>query len=187
MERKIKLNNKIITYQLNRKRGARGLRLRVCPRGQITISAPYFYPQYLISRFIQKKANWLEQKLNYWQNSKLQIISQKNRVDYLRDKEKARDLIENRLEFFNRYYNFQYNQVRIKNQKNNWGSCSKKNNLNFNFRLLYLPAKTRDYIIVHELCHLKELNHSSRFWQLVSLAIPDYQKIRRELKGILDN
>lgn len=184
MEEKIKLNNKIINFKLNRKRGTRNLRLKICPSGEIIVSAPFFYPKYLIIYFLKKKASWLEKKLNYWQNSQLQLISQKNRDDYLKDKEKARSIILERLEYFNKFYNFSYNKVTIKNQKSTWGSCSRKKNLNFNFRLLYLPPQQRDYIIVHELCHLKELNHSKQFWSLVALTIFDYKKIRRELKGI---
>jgi predicted metal-dependent hydrolase len=179
----VKLNNKIIFCHINKRRGAKTLRLSVSPNGEVNISAPCFYPKYLILRFIKKKSKWLEDKLNNWQASDLQLISQKNRVDYLKDKEKARTLILERLEYFNNFYNFQFNQIRIKNQKNSWGSCSRKKNLNFNFRIFYLPAKQRDYVIVHELCHLKELNHSSNFWQLVGLVVPDYKEIRRELRG----
>lgn len=63
-----------------------------------------------------------------------------------------------------------------------WGSCSKKGNLNFNWRLIQLPPELADYVIVHELCHLKELNHSQRFWDLVGQAIPDYKERRQALR-----
>jgi predicted metal-dependent hydrolase len=183
----IKLKQLNIVYQLKRKRNIKNLSLKVYPSGQVIVSAPYFYPKFLISNFLEKKSDWLKKKLSFWKNSQMLPISEKTRADYLKDKERARQLIINRLEFFNQYYNFKYEKIRIKNQKISWGSCSKKSNLNFNFRILYLPEKMRDYIIVHELCHLKELNHSNNFWQLVAFTIPDYKDIRKQLKrGLLN-
>ncbi|MFA7088069.1 MAG: M48 family metallopeptidase [Patescibacteria group bacterium] len=107
----------------------------------------------------------------------------RNRPEYLARKEEARLMIANRLEELNRYYNFKYGRISIRDQRTRWGSCSKKGNLNFNYRLMNLPERVRDYVIVHELCHLKEFNHSSRFWDLVSAALPDYRELRKILKA----
>ena len=89
---------------------------------------------------------------------------------------------DERVEYFNKIYNFSFNKILIKNQKTRWGSCSNKGNLNFNYKILFLPEALRDYIIVHELCHLKEFNHSKNFWKLISRAIPDYSEIKNELR-----
>jgi len=183
----IKLKKSNIVCQLERRRSIKNLSLSVYPSGEVIIRAPYFYPKFLITKFLEKKSNWLIKKINSLKNSQLPTISQKTKADYLKDKERARELILERLKYFNQYYNFKYQDVRIKNQKSIWGSCSKRANLNFNFRILYLPEKMRDYIIVHELCHLKELNHSQGFWQLVSIKIPDYKEIRKQLKRGLIN
>ncbi|MDO4555993.1 MAG: SprT family zinc-dependent metalloprotease [Lachnospiraceae bacterium] len=75
-----------------------------------------------------------------------------------------------------------YGTIRIKNQKTCWGSCSVKGNLNFNWRLMMAPAEIVDYVIVHELCHRLEMNHSSRFWALVEKQIPDFRMRRAWLK-----
>lgn len=101
---------------------------------------------------------------------------------YLNNKEAARKLVHDRLAHFNVAYGFEYNRVSIKNQKTMWGSCSKKGNLNFNYRLALIPPELADYVIVHELCHLQELNHSKRFWSLVARTIPDYAQRRKALK-----
>ncbi len=97
-------------------------------------------------------------------------------------KELARKLVVERLEHYNRMYRFTYHRIAIRNQSTRWGSCSKKGNLNFNYRIALLPLDVADYIIVHELCHLGEFNHSPRFWLLVSKALPDYQLLRQRLR-----
>lgn len=107
-----------------------------------------------------------------------------NKKHYAKNKIYARELIEGRLEYFNKQYGFGYNKIFIRNQKTRWGSCSSRKNLNFNYKLLFLPARLRDYVIVHEICHLKELNHSHKFWYLVERAFPDYKDIKKELRGI---
>ena len=78
--------------------------------------------------------------------------------------------------------NVHFNMVRIKNVKTIWGSCSSKKNLNFNFKLFFLPEALIDYVFVHELAHLKHMNHSKAFWSEVEKQITDYKKRREELK-----
>lgn len=102
---------------------------------------------------------------------------------YIQYKEKARNLAHTRIFHFNKTYNLFFNRIAIRNQKRVWGSCSGKGNLNFNYRIILLPSHLSDYIIVHELCHLKELNHSKEFWKLVSLTFPNYKEARKELKN----
>jgi predicted metal-dependent hydrolase len=108
-------------------------------------------------------------------------------VRYLNYKEKARDMIKERLAHYNSFYNYEYKRIAIKNHKSRWGSCSKKGNLNFNYRLVHLPQRLSDYVIVHELCHLGEFNHSKRFWALVEKTIPDWRARRKELMNIHSN
>jgi predicted metal-dependent hydrolase len=95
---------------------------------------------------------------------------------YLACKARARKIINERLKHFNTVYSFNFGQIRIKDLKTRWGSCSSDKNLNFNYKILFLPPELVDYIVVHELCHLAEMNHSWRFWQLVGHTIPDYKK-----------
>ena len=106
----------------------------------------------------------------------------KKRYSQLR--KQAKILVIDRLNHFNQFYNFQFNKVFIKNTKTRWGSCSSKKNLNFNYRILMLPIHLQDYLIVHELCHLQEMNHGPKFWDLVAEQIPDYKKSAQELRAI---
>src|SRR4051812_2511641 len=94
-------------------------------------------------------------------------IKVKSNPSYLEHKPAALDLVNARLAYFNAFYNYKYNKVTIKNQFSRWGSCSRKGNLNFNYRIVLLPPELADYIVVHELCHLGEFNHGQKFWDLV--------------------
>ncbi len=114
-----------------------------------------------------------------------------NRPDYLARREDARLLVTARLEYFAGEYakldpaftlSMRYNRVAIRNQRGRWGSCTARKNLNFNYRLLDLTPELRDYIIVHELCHLKELHHGKAFWDLVSQVIPQARELNRQAR-----
>lgn len=109
-------------------------------------------------------------------------LRKQGRVKFLQHKEEARALVMERLKYFNQEYNFEICRIAIRNQRSRWGSCSKKGNLNFNYRVTLLPPEVADYIIVHELCHLGEFNHSKRFWALVAKTIPNYLQIRKKLR-----
>jgi predicted metal-dependent hydrolase len=103
---------------------------------------------------------------------------------YLENRETARKLVLAKLDYFNQFYGFKWQRVAIRNQRRCWGSCSALKNLNFNYKIQFLPPQLQDYIIVHELCHLQELNHGQSFWTLVERVIPDYKQKVLELRAI---
>lgn len=109
-------------------------------------------------------------------------LSKSSRVNYLLYKERARGLVLAKIAKFNTFYNFKLGKVAIKDTRTRWGSCSNKGNLNFNYKIFFLPEPLVDYIIVHELCHLAEFNHSHSFWVLVAQTMPDYKERQAELK-----
>lgn len=96
-------------------------------------------------------------------------------------KQQTARIIADRLPTFASRFNVKYNKVSIKNQKSRWASCSKNGNLNFNLLLVAAPSNVIDYIMIHELMHLIEFDHSHQFWQLVKEADPDYKKHREWL------
>jgi hypothetical protein len=163
------------------------LRLSIKIGGRLVVTKPRFLSEFFVERFIREKEQWIIKKIDHFKNfpasSTTAINGTGNRSDYLKRREEARALVFERLEYLNNFYEFKYNKVAIRNQTTRWGSCSKKGNLNFSYRLLDLPPATRDYVIIHELCHLKEFNHSPRFWALVARACPDYKAARGRLKG----
>ena len=99
-------------------------------------------------------------------------------------KENARLLIHHRLKHFAPLCGVIYKRVSIRNQRRRWGSCSSLGNLNFNYRLIFLPRVLCDYVIVHELCHLKQMNHGPNFWAEVEKVLPNYLTLEAELKII---
>ena len=103
-------------------------------------------------------------------------------ADYQQNKASAYALALSRLQYFNQFYNYSWKRVTVKNSITRWGSCSRLGNLNFNYRIATLPPELSDYIIVHELCHLGEFNHSKNFWDLVERTVPNYLQLRAELK-----
>jgi predicted metal-dependent hydrolase len=117
-------------------------------------------------------------------NGILNLLGKKKytRWDYKKYKENARSLVHKKIAELNAHYGYKVGRVSIRNTKSRWGSCSKQGNLNFNYKILFLPPHIADYIIVHELCHIKEFNHSPNFWNLVAELVPNHKDIREELK-----
>ena len=97
-------------------------------------------------------------------------------------KKKARKYIRERVDFFSLMFKLQPGSLRITSAESRWGSCSEDNNLAFSFRLMMAKPEVIDYVVVHELMHIKEKSHSAKFWQLVESAMPQYKLHRRWLK-----
>lgn len=95
--------------------------------------------------------------------------------------EEAKKYIPSRVKELAKHYGFNFDKVKVKKIKSRWGSCSSKKNLNFNYKLMHFNTKIIDYVIIHELCHLKEMNHSKKFWKLVEQIVPEYKDNKREL------
>jgi len=103
---------------------------------------------------------------------------------YAEHKEAARQLCRVRLDHYNEHYKLQFNRLSIKNTRSRWGSCSSKKNLNFNYRIVFLAPELQDYLIVHELCHLAQMNHGPNFWALVAEQVPNYKQCVAQLRAV---
>jgi hypothetical protein len=182
MKKHISLQNKKLIYTLRKSRRAKRMRIAVYADSTIVVTSPFDLKETVIDRFIREKSKWLFSKIIFFKQFKDQPISRYNKKDYLKYKELAYRLAIDRVDYFNKIYKFRFNKINIKNQKTRWGSCSRKGNLNFNYKIALLPQRISDYIFVHEICHLGEFNHSKKFWKLITKAIPDYQKIKDELR-----
>ncbi len=171
-----------INFKLKQNRRTKNVRLTVYCDGTVVVSTPVGITFDKIIGFLTKKSEWVLQKLEFFKTHPVVIGPKTTRRDYLRLKQQALNLANLKVEEFNRFYGFEYNQINIKNQKTRWGSCSKKGNLNFNYKIINLPDHLLNYLVVHELCHLKEMNHKKCFWDLVAKTAPDYKILRKNLQ-----
>ncbi len=177
----IKLGSKSITYTLKKSKRAKNIRLSINSSGHVNLTLPWYIPKIAGTTFIKQNQEWIFDKLKRLpKNTK--PTHTKAQITAL--KIKTRELARNRLEHFNLHYQFKFNRITIRNQKTRWGSCSSNKTLSFNYKLALLPKELSDYIIVHELCHLKEMNHSHKFWSLVAQKVPNHKALRRKLKSI---
>jgi predicted metal-dependent hydrolase len=193
MNQTISLGTEKISYTLKRYRRAKGVRLSISQERALTVTAPRSVPVYFIERVLREKEEWILKTLRYFESlpkfppdgvsDPVRNVFGGGRARYKKHKEEARELVSRRLDYWNQFYNFSWGRVSIRDQKTRWGSCSKKGNLNFTYKLALLSPELADYVIVHELCHLREFNHSKNFWDLVARAIPDHKEKRKALKN----
>ena len=180
-KQELKLEKRRIGYMLRRSARARYLRLEISCAAGLVVTAPNRLDLFAIEKFIASKTGWVLSRLDYFLRRPRQPSLGGGRRDYLKHKEEARLMVNAKLRHFNSHYQFNFKQVKIKNQKSRWGSCSRRGNLNFNYKISKLPPLLADYIIAHELCHLAEFNHSNRFWRLLEQTIPDWRARRTAL------
>lgn len=147
---------------------------------ELIINAPFLTTKKFIDNFIKKHGNWIKNKLK--QEKENHIWEEK--IKEL--KTKAKNYIPKRVEKLAKDFSINFNKIKISSAKTRWWSCSAKKNLNFSFRLMLHEEKTIDYVIIHELAHLKHMNHSKDFWKEVEKMMPDYKKYEKKLKSIWD-
>jgi len=184
------MSNKVcdFEYKITRSLKARSIRISIYPNCEIKVTASHLIPEFIIHNFVNKKSDWITKKLAKFRANPVSkerlFLRGLKRKDFAENKKRALELIKNRLEHFNKHYGFEYKKISIRNQKSRWGSCSHNGNLSFNYKIVFLKPEIQDYIIVHELCHLNELNHGASFWNLVGEMVRDYKKVRGELKRL---
>lgn len=183
MERFIDFGQGVFCYTLQRYASARNIRI-ILRDGKVSkVTAPKHIADSSIERFLQKQESWIVKHVRLFSSKQeWKVFAQKGDGFYRKNKKQAYDIVKEKLELYNTLYGFVYNRVSIRNQSSRWGSCSSQKNLNFNYKIIFLPDDVADYIVVHELCHLEEMNHSEDFWRLVAYALPAYKDLRKKLK-----
>ncbi len=158
----------------------RTISIQITPQGQVVVRCPRFMPTAQVEDFLRSKRQWIAQHL-------ARIVAQP-RLPVLTTEEirllaeKAMEVIPRRVEVYAPLVGVSYGTITIRNQRSRWGSCSGRGNLNFNCLLMLVPEEVLDYVVVHELCHRKEMNHSPKFWAEVERVMPDYGARRTWLK-----
>lgn len=160
---------------LVKRKGARGLRISVSPRRGVSVSVPWLLPYSIAEKFLLSKRQWImaaierqARLLQKAEGSGKTASVPEGPAELERMREAARKILVPKLEAAAVKYGFTFiGRVAIKNNVSNWGSCSSKGNINLNMRLILLPEHLQDYVILHELCHLRHPDHSPRFHALL--------------------
>lgn len=167
------------TYTLIRS-SRKTISIQVTPEGAVVVRCPRRMKEAEIQRFLSEKSPWIEKHLT--------IIAARPRLPKFTPEElqslalQAKETLPPRVALFARQMGVTYGRITIRSQHSRWGSCSAKGNLNFNCLLMLTSPEIRDYVIVHELCHRKHMNHSAAFWAEVEKILPDYRTPKKWLK-----
>ena len=152
----------------------------------VTVRAPRSASEKDIEEILKKKEAWISKHIEKIKKTKERLEAESTekltREKVIALAEEALKVIPERVEYFAKVIGVTYGKITIRNQKTRWGSCSSKGNLNFNCLLMLAPSEVLDYVVVHELCHRKQMNHSKAFWLEVEKVIPNYKEVRKWLK-----
>ena len=163
----------------------RTLSISIEENGTVTIRAPYGVSRKYVDEFLQQKKEWIKTKVKEVKenhkkaHSIRESIPEEEMIEY---KEKARKVITNRVEYFAKNHKLLFNNIRISSAKHRWGSCSARDNLNFNWKVIFAPVDVIDYLVVHELAHIKHKHHKRSFWAFVEKMDPEFKEHRKWLK-----
>ena len=171
-----------IPYEIVRsKRKTYGI--HVAPGGKVTVRIPLRGSEKFAISLAESKKNWIASCVLKLQNVPVQRekTPSEKRLEAIYRKA-AREYFPKRVSHYARMLGVTYGKISIRDQKTRWGSCSSEGNLSFNWRLILAPPDVLDYVVIHELCHRKEMNHSKEFWALVESLMPEYKERRKWLR-----
>lgn len=172
----------MIIFTVRSSTRARHARITVRRSGKVIAVRPSRMPSTRFYAWMDSKKQWIARAILRIQKHKPRETLPKGRHTYRAYRERARAMVHEKIKELNAVYKHTHRAVRIKQHTSRWGSCSTKGNLNFNYQIIFLPDYLASYIVAHELCHLKEMNHSRAFWRLVVQTVPDYKVCRKALK-----
>ncbi len=160
----------------------RTIALQVRPSGEVIVRAPLRMPEAEIRRFLESRMGWVEKQLKRLREEAAPALPPYTPEDIRRLADEAARVILERVRYFAPIVGVTYGRITIRNQKSRWGSCSAQGNLNFNCLLMDAPPEVLDYVVVHELCHRLNMDHSPAFWADAARVLPDYEKRRQWLR-----
>lgn len=155
--------------------------IQITREGRVVVRCPMRASDAKAKAFAESHREWIEKHYQEMQEriSKRPVFTEEESRRY---REQARRTLTEKTAWWAQRMGVTYGRIAIRQQATRWGSCSGKGNLNYNWMLTLLPEELQDYVVVHELAHRKEMNHSSRFWELVRKELPDYQSRRKRLR-----
>lgn len=157
--------------------------IEIKPDGKVLVRVPKRMSEKAVGKFVEEHMDWIKvhraNVLEKASEQKGELLTETKLSELF---EQSKQFLPERVEYYAGSMGVTYGRITIRNQRTRWGSCSSKGNLNFNCQLMRLPEELIDYVVVHELCHRKEMNHSAAFWAEVEKVLPDYKERRKELK-----
>ncbi len=168
-------------YQLVRSK-RKTLAIQVTREGKVVVRAPLFSTDRQIAKFVEEHEDWVNEKLGEVEGEDRISTREYTQAEIRVYKKRAQGIIARRVAHYAGIMDVDYNRITIRDQKSRWGSCSTGKNLNFSWRLILMPIEVMDYVVVHELAHLKQMNHSKDFWAEVEKVLPNYKEHRQWLK-----
>jgi hypothetical protein len=177
------MNEILPPYFLKRSVRSRNVRLSVGAGGVVKVTAPRRTSLSFINAFILKKRDWILRQVEYFKKfPERKFSAAAEKKCFAENKSRAKVFAEMKVSEWNQHYKFSFNKISIRNSRSRWGSCSSRGTLCFNYKIIFLPEHLADYLVAHELCHLKERNHGKSFWALVAESVPDYVLCREGLR-----
>lgn len=156
--------------------------LALCVKeGQLIVRAPIGVPCETIEKAISSHMPWIEKQMDR-QAAKRELMSGISDAKIAELKKQAKNVLKTKTEYFSRIMNLKYGRITITSAKTRFGSCSSKGNISYSYRLMLYPEEAIDYVVVHELAHLREMNHSKRFYAIIESVLPDYKSRKKLLK-----
>ena len=154
--------------------------IQITTEGKVLVRCPKKRSKAEIDRIIADKSDWILSHLEKYRNAEAVSPYTQRQLNDLAEKAKA--YLPGRVRFFANQMDLTYGRITVRCQRSRWGSCSSAGNLNFNCLLMLAPKEVIDYVIIHELCHRREMNHSPAFWAEVARYMPNYGTYRNWLK-----
>lgn len=178
----ITLSGKRIAYFLKKSARSRNIHLAITSERGLVVTLPGRVSGERAEYFIKQKADWVIAHLKKMEEARGTEPRIFTNAHYARYRYRALRFMKERVQHFESVYSVKIKKIAVRNQKTRWGSCSKNGTLTFSYKLMFLASELADYVVVHEICHTLEFNHSKKFWNLVVQTMPHYKTLRRELK-----
>lgn len=172
---------KVIPYKLIRS-VRKTVSIHVEPDGSVVVRAPLTTGKTFIDQFVAAKSDWIQksaEKMRERHENRKELSLSEEQIKEL--KTRATAYLSQRSAYFADIMGVSYRGIKVNSANTRWGSCNSKGEINYTYRLILAPRDLVDYVVVHELAHLKEMNHSKKFWSLVSRVLPNYKQLQKQL------
>ena len=197
MSFQIEINKKLITVKLENKKNIKHCYLRILKNDLIQIRANIYFTIYDAKDLISRKKEWIESSILKMQDKSINedeflLLGEIKKIDEYKIKNidtfyrgEIEKILPQKVDEFSKKMNLFPTSISYRKNKRTWGSCNYKNGLNFNILLMKFPIEVMEYVIIHELSHIKHKNHSKDFWNLVSFYCPNYKEVEKSFKKFL--